>query len=445
MEEIIMTAIIKYKKHGLQAVVILVLITAVLLPVVKPVSAYTGIPTFSIVTVVTDTSVTIKTNNFPADETFTVRMGPFGTLGIGGTVVGTTDSGTGGSFQATYDIPASLAGSYKIAIRMDSANGYYAYNWFYNKAASEVQPGYTGIPTFSIVSVVVDSSVTIKTNNFPADLDFTVRMGPIGTKAIGGIVVATTNSGTGGSFEATYDIPDSLKGSYQIAIRMDSPTGFYFAYNWFYNNTTAVTPPSGYTGIPTFSIVSAVEDTSVTIKTNNFPPDQDFTVRMGAFGTRAIGGEVVATTNSGTGGSFEKTYDIPADLAGSYKIAIRMDSPEGYFAYNWFYNNTAAAPTSGYTGIPTFSIIGVSKDTSVTIKTTNFPADQEFTVRMGLMGTKAVDGIVVGTTDSGTGGSLEATYNIPASLAGETQIAIRMDSANGIFFSYNWFYNTNYP
>jgi hypothetical protein len=445
MEEIIMTAIIKYKKHGLQAVVILVLITAVLLPVVKPVSAYTGIPTFSIVTVVSDTSVTIKTNNFPADETFTVRMGPFGTLGIGGTVVGTTDSGTGGSFQATYDIPASLAGSYKIAIRMDSANGYYAYNWFYNKAASEVQPGYTGIPTFSIVSVVVDSSVTIKTNNFPADLDFTVRMGPIGTKAIGGIVVATTNSGTGGSFEATYDIPDSLKGSYQIAIRMDSPTGFYFAYNWFYNNTTAVTPPSGYTGIPTFSIVSAVEDTSVTIKTNNFPPDQDFTVRMGAFGTRAIGGEVVATTNSGTGGSFEKTYDIPADLAGSYKIAIRMDSPEGYFAYNWFYNNTAAAPTSGYTGIPTFSIIGVSKDTSVTIKTTNFPADQEFTVRMGLMGTKAVDGIVVGTTDSGTGGSFEATYNIPASLAGETQIAIRMDSANGIFFSYNWFYNTNYP
>jgi hypothetical protein len=445
MEEIIMTAIIKYKKHGLQAVVILVLITAVLLPVVKPVSAYTGIPTFSIVTVVTDTSVTIKTNNFPADETFTVRMGPFGTLGIGGTVVGTTDSGTGGSFQATYDIPASLAGSYKIAIRMDSANGYYAYNWFYNKAASEVQPGYTGIPTFSIVSVVVDSSVTIKTNNFPADLDFTVRMGPIGTKAIGGIVVATTNSGTGGAFEATYDIPDSLKGSYQIAIRMDSPTGFYFAYNWFYNNTTAVTPPSGYTGIPTFSIVSAVEDTSVTIKTTNFPPDQDFTVRMGAFGTRAIGGEVVATTNSGTGGSFEKTYDIPADLAGSYKIAIRMDSPEGYFAYNWFYNNTAAAPTSGYTGIPTFSIIGVSKDTSVTIKTTNFPADQEFTVRMGLMGTKAVDGIVVGTTDSGTGGSLEATYNIPASLAGETQIAIRMDSANGIFFSYNWFYNTNYP
>lgn len=445
MEENIMNSIANFKKYGLKSIIILVLLTAVMVPAANPASAYTGIPTFSIVTVVTDTSVTIKTNNFPAGETFTVRMGPFGTRGIGGTVVGTTDSGTGGAFEATYDIPASLAGSYQIAIRMDSANGYYAYNWFYNDTSAVPQPGYTGIPTFKITDVVEDTSVTIQTNNFPADIDFTVRMGPIGTRAIGGVEVGTTNSGTGGSFDATYDIPDSLKGSYQIAIRMDSPTGFYFAYNWFYNNTTGVTPSPGYTGIPTFSIVSAETDSTVTIKTNNFPPDEDFTVRMGPFGTKAIGGEVVATTNSGTGGSFEKTYDIPADLAGSYKIAIRMDSPNGYYAFNWFYNNTAAAPTAGYTGIPTFKIIGVTKDTSVMIQTNNFPADQEFTVRMGPMGTKAIDGVVVGTTDSGTGGSFEATYNIPASLAGSEMIAIRMDSTSGYYYSFNWFYNTNYP
>jgi hypothetical protein len=66
-------------------------------------------------------------------------------------------------------------------------------------------------------------------------------------------------------------------------------------------------------------------------------------------------------------------------------------------------------------------------------------------VRMGPIGTKAIGGIVVGTTDSGTGGSFEATYNIPASLAGSALIAIRMDSANGFYYSYNWFYNTNYP
>ena len=49
-------------------------------------------------------------------------------------MVGTTDSGAGGSFEVTYDIPSGLTGYDIIAIRLDSANGYYySYNWFYNK------------------------------------------------------------------------------------------------------------------------------------------------------------------------------------------------------------------------------------------------------------------------------------------------------------------------
>lgn len=433
----------KWLDVGAKLLIIAVLCAAVLLPATRPVTAYTGIPTFSIVSVVEDTSVTIKTYNFPANETFTVRMGAFGTQAIGGTVVGTTDSGAGGSFEATYNIPAGLAGSYKIAIRMDSPNGYYSYNWFYNNTDAVVtpEPGYTGIPTISIVSVDEDTSVTIKTHNFPASIDFTVRMGPFGTKGVGGVVVTTTNSGAGGSFEETYDIPASLAGSAMIAIRLESPTGYYYAYNWFYNNTTGgTTPTPGYTGIPTFSIVSAVTDTSVTIKTNNFPPNEDFTVRMGPFGTKAIGGTVIETFNSGAGGVFEKTFAVPAGLAGSDLIAIRMDSPNGYYAYNWFYNDVAA-PEPGYTGIPTITILSVVEDTSVTIKTNNFPANQDFTVRMGPIGTKAIGGTVVATTPSGTGGSFEVTYNIPAALAGSDLIAIRLDSANGYYYSYNWFYN----
>jgi len=132
-----------------------------------------------------------------------------------------------------------------------------------------------------------------------------------------------------------------LKGDYRIAIRLESTNGVYYAYNWFYNNSTTGSPStSGYTGIPTFSIVSVVEDDQVTIKTNNFPEDMDFTVTMGAYGTAGVGGVVVETTNSGSGGSFELTYDIPASLHGDYRIAIRLDSGIGYYAYNWFYNNS---------------------------------------------------------------------------------------------------------
>ena len=54
---------------------------------------YGYIPTFSITSVVEDETVTVQTYNFPASQTFAVRMGPFGTLGIGGTMVATVDSG----------------------------------------------------------------------------------------------------------------------------------------------------------------------------------------------------------------------------------------------------------------------------------------------------------------------------------------------------------------
>lgn len=214
------------------------------------------------------------------------------------------------------------------------------------------------IPTITIVAVERDQTVTVRTHNFPANRAFTVRMGPMGTRGMNGTVVATTNSGAGGTMDVTYNIPQGLQGSRQIAIRLDAPGGYY-AYNWFYNNTTsgavtgtpAATATPGPTAtpgatstpranIPTFSIVSVERDSSVTIRTNNFPANQAFTVRMGALGTRGINGTVAATTDSGSGGSFEATYTIPENLRGRSTIAIRLESPSGYYAYNWFYNTT---------------------------------------------------------------------------------------------------------
>ena len=47
------------------------------------------------------------------------------------------------------------------------------------------------------------------------------------------------------------------------------------------------------------------------------------------------------TTNSGVGGTFTATYPIPAQLAGTPQIAIRLQSASGYYSYNWFFNATA--------------------------------------------------------------------------------------------------------
>jgi hypothetical protein len=397
-----------FQKKAARTFVILSLVMVMLLAGFTPGSA-SGTPYTTIVSVNQDVSVTISGINFPVDQTFTVRMGPFGTLGVGGTVVGTKEPSSSTSFTATYNIPASLVGASKIAIRFDSPQGYYAYDFFTNNAsAATATPGptmtpgptktpgptntpgpsptpkptsaYKGvIPTINIVGVQQGVSVSIMTKDYPAGQTFTVRIGEYGTLGIGGIVVGTLNSGAGGSVAQIFNIPAELASRAKLAIRLDSPLGYY-SYDWFNNNAsfgtsansatatvspvvtntpaptitpggptatpttiptagpTTTGPVAGYVGIPTFSISSVVKDQSVTISGMNFPPGQVFTVRIGAFGTLGIGGIAITTFNSGNGGSFTATYPIPAAIAGSTQIAIRLETGY-YYAYNWFWNN----------------------------------------------------------------------------------------------------------
>jgi hypothetical protein len=317
------------------------------------------------------------------------------------------------------------------------------------------------IPTISITSVATDNTVTIRTHNYPANQTFTVRMGEMGTLGVGGIVVGTLNSGAGGSLTATFDIPAQLHGRAQIAIRLDSPQGF-FSYNWFFNSTTptapAPSPAPGHAGVPTFSIQSVQRDQSVTIVTRNFPPNQTFTVRMGLMGTLGIGGQVVGTIESGAGGQLTQTFNIPESLRGQHRISIRAQTAHAnpYFAYNWFYNadvpsdtGTAPAPgiggeiVPGYVGIPTFRICTVTRDGDVTIQAHNFPANQTFRVTMGPMFSQGIGGTEVGTIESGAGGTARYTFTVPGNLHGSSRIAIRAQTGHANpLFAYSWFYNT---
>ncbi|HKZ70973.1 MAG TPA: LysM peptidoglycan-binding domain-containing protein [Anaerolineales bacterium] len=110
--------------------------TATPVVVVTPVPAlFFPVPTFRISAVVRDQSVTISAINFPVNTAFDVLMGAYGTQGVGGAKAGTQASGNG-SFTAMYTIPANLKGADKIAIRLQSATGYFSYNWFHNQSAT---------------------------------------------------------------------------------------------------------------------------------------------------------------------------------------------------------------------------------------------------------------------------------------------------------------------
>ncbi len=425
-----------------------------LLPLSTPTHAL-AIPTITITGVTENEKVTIETKNFPAEKTFEVRMGLFGTKGIDGILAGEINSGQGGELRFTLNIPDSLHGKSMIAIRLKSTtSGHYAYNWFYNQnyGDHEGENGTSLAPTIVAVSVKEGENVIIKTHNFPAGEAITVLMDVFGTQAIDGQEIETFDSEEGGALTKTFTIPKSLKDEYKLAIRLESKDSALSTATWFINQTGASggTGSGAMTSIPTITILSVEEGVNVTVKTHNFPANKDFKVLMGEMGTRGIGGLEVETINSAGGGSFTATFDIPTTLQNTDLIAIRLQTANNvYFAYNWFYNNTTGATNGngngGFTGIPTFTITGVVDGTKVSIKTNNFPANVDFKVLMGKMGTKGIGGTVVTTINSASGGTFTETFDIPAGLASDSQIALRLEAVSSGYYAYNWFYNEDYP
>ena len=207
---------------------------------------------FSISNVSKDVNVTIHTYNFPSNVLFKAKMGRQSGNGYEWKDLPDVDSGNGRSFDVVFDIPAEFQGTKQLVVRLIQAkkNGkiFHHDQWFNNIPGGSgtgdkginyypYHYGYGTIPTIWIVSVARDSSVTIRTANFPPNLDFQVLMGPMGTRGYG-YQVATFNSGSGGSMSLTFSIPAQLYGSPQISIRTQNQWSGYHSYNWFYNNTT---------------------------------------------------------------------------------------------------------------------------------------------------------------------------------------------------------------
>ena len=219
-------------------------------PVLPEASSYKGYPIFSVTDVERNLAVGIETDNLPAGQTFTVKMGKFLTRGIDGIEVGTLDTGEGGVLKSTFTIPKELADLPRIAIRMDSDDGYFAYNWFWNNSTGAaaagdvavepvVEPVHTEIPKILVEAVVRDTNVTLAGSSFPAGETFKVMMRDYSASGADWIEAGTYETGEGGDFSSTFTIPAELAGKYLIAIRLETESGVFYAYNWFFNNTTA--------------------------------------------------------------------------------------------------------------------------------------------------------------------------------------------------------------
>lgn len=211
-------------------------------------------------------------------------------------------------------------------------------------------------PTLRFTEVNSGESVTVHGENFPENVDFTARMDVIGNYAIGGTVVGNFNSGSG-TFDITFDIPASLKNEKYIAVRVDG-TGGWYSYNWFTNNTSSVVVSPTPTGTSTpknyIEVIGVKANETIVVQAKNFPANQTFKIRIGTFKNFAKDYVVVGSVNSGTGGSFQFSVDLPTMQKDADLFTIRLDSAEKNFAYNVFKNITSGAsiPVTGPTPAP---------------------------------------------------------------------------------------------
>jgi hypothetical protein len=181
---------------------------------------------------------------------------------------------------------------------------------------------------FVVLSVKVDESVTIRTADFPVRTNFTVIMGKATNKAVGGEVSTEFNSGAGGKQIFTFPIPEKIKGTGIIGIRIESKDG-YQAYAWFFNQTqTLIVPDANLKPELTFSDVT--QNTTVTVEATNLPPLTLFRVRVGPHYTFYQNYLSVADVTTDEKGIARFTVKLEKNVKDAEFIGVRLDGASKY-------------------------------------------------------------------------------------------------------------------
>jgi hypothetical protein len=99
-------------------------------------------------------------------------------------------------------------------------------------------------------------------------------------------------------------------------------------------------------------------------------------------------------------------------------------------------------PTAIATAKPSarLTILGVEKNTAVSVQADNFSANQVLKIRMGPYDTFSKDAVEVGTINSGKGPTLKFTALLPGVVKDVEKVTIRLDGSTGEY-AYNTFTN----
>jgi hypothetical protein len=176
-----------------------------------------------------------------------------------------------------------------------------------------------------------------------------------------------------------------------------------------------------------FEIAAVEMDETVTIRAEGFPIRTEFNVRMDVAGREAVNGLETGTFNTESSSKLTLTFVIPEELRGKRILAIRVDSPKGYTAHNWFFNRSQAledpeAPT------PSLSFSDVKSNQSVAVSAENLPPNTIFRVRVGPHYSFFRDYVAVDSVKSDENGALSFTLALPKAVLDSDFVAVHLDA-----------------
>ena len=200
--------------------------TTVILPTAIPTTAT---PTatqepkafITIIGVEKNTAVSVQASNFPANQIFKIRVGPFDTFFQNYVEVGTINSGNGGSFKFTILLPENVKDVERVTVRLDSAAGVYAFNYFKNETSGTVPVVATPVPSPLCEVSISPSAYTVVKPGYDFDAIFTIK----------NISGKTWESGTADykyirgdelhKYEKIYDLNQTVKSGEKVEVRVD--------------------------------------------------------------------------------------------------------------------------------------------------------------------------------------------------------------------------------
>lgn len=296
---------------------------------------------FDVIEVKRNTSVTIRTKDFPIRTKFVAKMGQAGKKVFSGAVVGEFDSDKGGALEKTFPIPEALKDVIILALRIESADGYEADNWFFNENASRKLPDPKASPLVDFSDAKKNTSVTVQAKNLPANTSFWVRVGPYEGFYSKYAYRDRVTTGDNGTVSFPVELPPSTKDKEYIMVRLDG--GGIYAYNVYKN-------VDGGKAVPLTEVNKVVECAVVSI--NPIPalePRADFDVIWTVQNTGLQDWEKEHVMFLFTGGTEMHKYKDRQTLPYTIKrgkvheFVVDMRAPEqpGWYTAVWWVKNVA--------------------------------------------------------------------------------------------------------